>query len=64
MDIKTIGRKFRTNENNITVKAAIAGVITVAVIGAGIYFTKKGAPTPVVIVVEEAAEAVSDAVKS
>lgn len=57
-------RKFRTNENNITVKTAIAGVITVAVIGAGIYFTKKGAPIPVILVVEETAETISDAVKS
>lgn len=52
--------KLRTNENNIAVKTAVAGVITVAAIGAGIYFTKKGAPTPVTIVVAESAGPIID----
>lgn len=52
---------LRTNENGARTKTLIAAGITVAVIAAGIYFTKKNVAVPVVLVVEEAAEAVADA---
>lgn len=52
---------LRTNENGVRTKTLIAGAITVAAIGAGIYFTKKSASVPVVLVVEEAVETVTDA---
>lgn len=55
---------LRTNENGARTKAIIATGITVAAVAAGVYLTKKNASVPVVLVVEEAAEAVTDAAKS
>ena len=55
---------IRTNENGARTKALVATAITATAIGVGIYVTKKNAAVPVVLVVEEAAEAVTDAVKS
>lgn len=52
---------IRTNENGARTKTLIAGAITVAAIGLGIYLTKKNASVPVVLVVEEAVETVTDA---
>ena len=52
---------IRTNENGARTKSLIAVGITVAVVAAGIYFTKKNVPTPVIFVVEEAAETIADA---
>lgn len=54
---------LRTNENGARTKALIATGITVAAVAAGVYLTKKNAPVPALIVVEEAAEAVIDASK-
>ncbi len=52
---------FRTNENGARTKTLIAAGITVAAVAAGIYLTKKNASVPVVLVVEEAVETVTDA---
>lgn len=63
MPIKNlIPAPLRTNENGARTKALIATGITVAVVAAGIYFTKKNAAVPVnLLVVEEVAEVVADA---
>lgn len=55
---------IRTNENGARTKALVATGITVAAVAAGIYLTKKNAPLPAVIVVEEVVEAVTDAPQS
>lgn len=55
---------LKTNENNARTKTLIAASITVAVIGAGIYLTKKNAAVPLVLVVEEATEAVTEAAQA
>lgn len=55
---------IRTNENGARTKTLVAAGITVAAIAAGIYLTKKSAATPVVLVVEEAVETVTDAAQS
>jgi len=55
---------IRTNENGARTKTLVALGVTVATIGAGIYLTKKNAATPVVLVVEEAVETVTDTTKS
>jgi len=55
---------LRTNENGARTKALIATGITVAAVAAGVYLTKKNAPLPAVIIVEEAATAVTDATQS
>ena len=52
---------LRTNENGARTKTLIAAGITVAAVAAGIYLTKKNANVPVVLVVEEAVESVTDA---
>ena len=55
---------IRTNENGARTKTLVAAGITVAAVAAGIYLTKKNAATPVVLVVEEAVETVTDAAQS
>lgn len=55
---------LRTNENGARTKALVATGITVAAVAAGIYLTKKNAAVPLVVVVEEATEAVTDATQS
>lgn len=55
---------IRTNENGARTKTLVAAGITVAAVAAGIYLTKKSAATPVVLVVEEAVETVTDAAQS
>lgn len=52
---------LRTNENGARTKTLIAAGITVAAVAAGIYLTKKNASAPVVLVVEEGVETVTDA---
>ena len=59
--LNLIPAPIRTNENGARTKTLIAGGITVLVIAAGIYFTKKNVAVPVVFVVEEAAETIADA---
>lgn len=51
---------IRTNENGARTKVLIATGITVAAVAAGVYLTKKNAPVPAVIIVEEAAEALTE----
>lgn len=51
---------IRTNENGARTKLLIASAITAAAIAAGIYLTKKNAQVPVVLVVEEVVETISD----
>ena len=51
---------IRTNENGARTKLLIAASITAAAIAAGIYATKQSAKVPVVLVVEEAVETISD----
>lgn len=55
---------IRTNENGARTKTLVAAGITVAAVAAGIYLTKKNAVAPVVLVVEEAVETVTDAAQS
>lgn len=52
---------LKTNENNVRTKTLIAGSITVAIVGIGIYLSQKSAPTPLVVVVEEVVDTVTDA---
>lgn len=51
---------IRTNENGARTKLIVASAITVAAVAAGIYLTKLNAKVPVVLVVEEAVETISD----
>lgn len=51
---------IRTNEDGARTKLFIAAGITVAAIVAGIYLTKKNAQVPVLLVVEEVAETITD----
>ena len=55
---------IRTNENGARMKTLVAAGITVVAVAADIYLTKKSAATPVVLVVEEAVETVTDAAQS
>lgn len=55
---------IRTNENGARTKTLVAAGITVAAVAAGIYLTKKNAVAPVVLVVEDAVETVTDAAQS
>lgn len=57
-------RALRTNEDGARTKTLIATGITVAAIAAGVYLTKKNSAVPVVLLVEEATEVVTDAAKS
>lgn len=59
--MKDFVEALRTNENGARTKTLIAAGITVAAVAAGIYLTKKNAAVPVVLVVEEAVETVTDA---
>lgn len=61
MPLNFIPAALRTNENGARTKTLIALGVTVAAVAAGIYFTSKNVAVPVVLVVEEAAEAVADA---
>lgn len=54
---------LKTNENGARTKALIAAGVTVAVIAAGVYLTKKTASVPVMLVVEDASEAIVDTSK-
>lgn len=54
---------LKTNENGARTKTLIAAGVTVAVIAAGIYLTKKSSSVPVVLVVEDVAETVADTAK-
>jgi len=51
---------LKTNENGARTKTLIAVGITAATVVAGVYLTKKNAATPLVLVVEEAAETLVD----
>lgn len=51
---------IRTNENGARTKLLIAATITAAAIAAGIYATKKSAPVPVLLVVDETVETITD----
>jgi hypothetical protein len=51
---------IRTNENGARTKLIVASAITVAAVAAGIYLTKKNAQVPVVLIVEEAVETITD----
>ena len=57
---KLIPTPIRTNENGARTKLLIASAITAAAIAAGIYLTKKNAQVPVLLVVEEVAETITD----
>lgn len=52
---------LKTNENGARTKTLIAVGITAATVAAGVYLTKKNAVTPLVLVVEEAAETLTEA---
>lgn len=52
---------IKTNEDGARTQALIAVGITVVAIAAGIYLTKKNAAVPVVLVVEETVETLTDA---
>ena len=51
---------LKTNENDARTKTLIAAGITVAAVGLGIYLTKKNASAPIVLVVEEATDIITD----
>lgn len=55
---------LRTNENGVRTRTLIVAGISAATIGLGIYLTNKNSATPVVLLVEEAVETVTDATQS
>ena len=62
--MKNILTAIRTNEDGARTKAIVAGSITLAVVAFGVYITQKNAAVPVVLIVEEAAETITDAAKA
>lgn len=62
--MKNLLTALRTNENGARTKALVATGITAAAIAAGVYLTKKNAQVPVVLLVEETADVITDATQS
>lgn len=59
--MKNLLASLRTNEDGARTKAIIGITVVAASVGLAIYVTQKNAATPLILVVEEAAEALSDA---